>query len=104
MLKPLFQRDLDYPDINVGAIKILLIMSFGNEPVDLHATGLRPKLKYTWNLIVRPELELENIKVQDFDALAIAGGFEKAGFYEDAFDERLLNLIREFSLHLLSSG
>lgn len=70
--------------------------SFGNEPVDLNTTGFRPELKCTWNLIVRPELEFEKINVQDFDALAIAGGFEKAGFYEDAYDERLLNLIRAF--------
>ncbi len=70
--------------------------SFGNEPVDLITTGLRPEIICTWNLIVRPELEFEKIIVQDFDALAISGGFEKAGFYEDAYDERLLNLIREF--------
>jgi len=41
-------------------------------------------------------LEFDKINVHDFDALAIAGGFEKAGFYEDAYDERVLNLIREF--------
>lgn len=70
--------------------------SFGTEPVDLITTGLRPELRCTWNLDVRPELEFEKINVQDFDALAIAGGFENAGFYEDAYDERLLNLIREF--------
>ena len=70
--------------------------SFGSEPVDLITTGLRPELRCTWNLIVRPELEFENIDVQDFDALAISGGFEKAGFYEDAYDERFVNMIREF--------
>ena len=68
----------------------------GNKPVDLLTTGLRQEVKGTWNLIVRPELEFSKVKVQDFDALAIAGGFEKAGYYEDAFDERLLTLIREF--------
>ena len=70
--------------------------TFGNEAVDLITTGLRPELICTWNLIVRPELEFEKINIKDFDALAIAGGFEKAGFYEDAYDERLLVLIREF--------
>ncbi len=69
---------------------------YGKEPVGLLTTGLRPEIKCTWNFIVRPELEFEKINVQDFDALAIAGGFERAGFYEDAYDERLLNLIREF--------
>lgn len=70
--------------------------SFGTKPVDLLTTALRPELKCTWNLIVRPELNFEEVNVEDFDALAIAGGFESAGFYEDAYDERLLELIREF--------
>lgn len=69
---------------------------FGVEPVDLVTTGLRTEIKCTWNLIVRPEIELDKIKTKDFDALAIPGGFENAGFYEDAYDERFLNLIREF--------
>jgi protein deglycase len=70
---------------------------YGKEPVNLVTTGFRPEIKCTWNFIVRPELDFEKINVRDFDALAIAGGFEKAGFYVDAYDERLLNLIREFN-------
>ena len=69
---------------------------YGNEPVDLITTGLRPEIKCTWNLIVKPEVGFDRIDVGDFDALAIPGGFEKAGFYEDAYDERFLSLIREF--------
>ncbi len=38
---------------------------FGKEPVDLITTGLRPELKCTWNLIVKPELEFEKVNVQD---------------------------------------
>ena len=70
---------------------------YGTDPVDLVTTGLRNELKCTWNLIVKPEIEFNKIKVNDFDALAIPGGFEKAGFYEDAFDKRFLDLIREFN-------
>jgi 4-methyl-5(b-hydroxyethyl)-thiazole monophosphate biosynthesis len=69
---------------------------YGKEPVDLITTGLRPEIRCTWNLIVRPEMEFEKINVQDFNALAIPGGFEKAGFYEDAYNEIFLKLIREF--------
>ena len=69
---------------------------YGNKPVNLVTTGLRPEIKCTWNFIVRPELEFEKINVQEFDALAIPGGFEKAGYYQDAYDDRFLNLIREF--------
>ncbi|NWJ52065.1 MAG: DJ-1/PfpI family protein [Bacteroidetes bacterium] len=68
----------------------------GIESVDLVTTGLRPTLKCCWNLIVQPELPFDQIDVNDFDALAIPGGVGDAGFYEDAYDERFLNLIREF--------
>jgi 4-methyl-5(b-hydroxyethyl)-thiazole monophosphate biosynthesis len=68
----------------------------GTDPVDLETTGLRKEIKCTWNFIVKPELDFSEINVNDYDALAIPGGFEKAGFYEDAFDEKFLNLIRQF--------
>jgi len=68
----------------------------GTAPVEVVTTGLRSEIKCTWNLFVRPELEFDRVRVADFDALAIPGGFETAGFYEDAFDERFLDLIREF--------
>ena len=69
---------------------------FGTEPVDLITTGLQPEIKCTWNFLVKPEIEFNELDVGEFDALAIPGGFENAGFYEDAYDERFLNLIREF--------
>jgi 4-methyl-5(b-hydroxyethyl)-thiazole monophosphate biosynthesis len=69
----------------------------GTEPVDMITTGLRPEIKCKWNFNVRPEIEFDKINSKDYDALAIPGGFEDAGFYEDVFDERFLNLIREFN-------
>ena len=68
----------------------------GNEPVDMITTGLRPEIRCKWNFNVRPEIEFDKINPNDYDALAIPGGFEDAGFYEDVYDERFLNLIREF--------
>ena len=68
----------------------------GNEPVEMVTTALKSEIKCTWNLKVRPELDFDNVDVKDFDALAIPGGFEDAGFYSDAYDQRFLNLIREF--------
>ena len=69
---------------------------FGTKPVDLITTGLRQEIKCTWNFTVKPEIDFDKINVNDFDALAIPGGFENAGFYEDAFDDRFLKLIKEF--------
>lgn len=68
----------------------------GFNAVDLITTGLRPELTCYWNLIVKPELSFDKIKVDDFDALAIPGGAAVAGFFEDTYDERFLNLVREF--------
>jgi 4-methyl-5(b-hydroxyethyl)-thiazole monophosphate biosynthesis len=70
--------------------------AYGKEPVDLISTGLRSEIRGTWNFIVKPEIEFSEIDVSNFDALAIPGGFEEAGFYEDAYDERFLALIRDF--------
>lgn len=68
----------------------------GLESVDMVTTALRPTIKCYWNLIVQPEMAFDQINVDDFDALAIPGGAGEAGFYEDAYDERFLDLIREF--------
>ncbi len=69
---------------------------FGIEPVDLVTTALRPEIKCKWNFIVRPEIEFDKINSKDYDALAIPGGFKDSGYYDDAFDDRLLQLIRDF--------
>jgi protein deglycase len=68
----------------------------GTEPVNLITTGLRKEIQCTWNFRVRPEISFDTIDIKDYDALAIPGGFEKSGFYEDAYDERFLDLIRQF--------
>ena len=36
------------------------------------------------------------IDVDDYDALAIPRGFEEFGFYEEAYNEEFLDLIRKF--------
>ena len=68
----------------------------GNIGIDLITTALHPEIKGTWNLRILPELAFEDIEIEDYDALAVPGGFEEAGFYIDAFDNRFLSLIRAF--------
>ncbi|SHE58830.1 DJ-1/PfpI family protein [Dysgonomonas macrotermitis] len=65
-------------------------------PVDLVTTGFQSTIKCYWNLIITPELPFDQVDINDFDALAIPGGAEEAGFFQDAYDERFLDLIREF--------
>lgn len=68
----------------------------GDRSTELVTVGTRQTLKCTCNFIVTPEMLIEDLHVDDFDALAIPGGFEDAGFYEDAFSEKFLSVIREF--------
>ena len=58
--------------------------------------GFQEKVVSTFNIPVLVDKTIDAISVDDFDALAIPGGFEEFGFYEEAYDERFLNLIREF--------
>lgn len=70
--------------------------SYGHEGVEVETVALRPEVKCTFNLMVRAQRQIEDIEVADFDALAIPGGFQEKGFYEDAYDERVQDLIRGF--------
>lgn len=71
--------------------------TYGLEPIELVTVGLRKKVKCAWNFTIEPEYQLNEIDEDSFDAVAIPGGMSRAGFYEDAFDERLLCLIRKFN-------
>lgn len=64
--------------------------------VSVVTCGFQKKVISTFNIPVLVEKTIEEIDVNDYDALAIPGGFEEFGFYEEVFDERFLNLIREF--------
>lgn len=68
----------------------------GDIPVNVLTAGRRAQIKCTWNLIVTPEAQLSEISVDEYDALAVPGGFEEAGFYEDAYHEDFLKIIRQF--------
>lgn len=69
----------------------------GSHPVEVKTVGFSSSIKSYWNLIVQPEMLFHEIRVHDFDALAIPGGYEGAGFFTEAFDESFLQLIRDFN-------
>ncbi|WP_188066510.1 DJ-1/PfpI family protein [Brevibacillus brevis] len=68
----------------------------GDGTTELVTVGTRKELKCTWNFTVIPEMVIDDADVNDFDALALPGGFEQAGFYEDAYRDDVLAFIREF--------
>lgn len=59
--------------------------------------GFQKEVMSTFDIPVLVDQTIDEINVDDFDALAIPGGFEEFGFYEEAYDERFLSLIREFN-------
>lgn len=68
----------------------------GDEKIELFDVGLRLQIDTTFGLRILPKYQLADINLEDFDALAIPGGFEPAGFYREAFSEKFLQVIRSF--------
>lgn len=64
--------------------------------VEVVTCGFQKEVISTFNIPVLVEKTIDEIVVNEYDALAIPGGFEEYGFYEEAYDEKFLKLIREF--------
>lgn len=64
--------------------------------VSVVTCGFQRQVVSTFHIPVLVDKTIEEISADDYDALAIPGGFEEFGFYEEAYDERFLDLIREF--------
>nr|WP_321451253.1 DJ-1/PfpI family protein [uncultured Carboxylicivirga sp.] len=68
----------------------------GDGSTQLFTGALRKEIKSAFNQSFTVDCVFDEVDVNDFDALAIPGGFEVYGFYNDAYDERFLDLIRSF--------
>ena len=68
----------------------------GDGTTELVTCALRKQIQSTFNLEVTVDFTVDELDIDDYDALAIPGGFEEYGFYDDAYDERFLEIIREF--------
>ncbi|WP_368207726.1 DJ-1/PfpI family protein [Aeromonas sp. s12] len=58
--------------------------------------GFHQRVKCAWNFTIEPECLFDEIDIEEFDALVIPGGMSRAGFYDDAYDPRLLAWIKDF--------
>jgi 4-methyl-5(b-hydroxyethyl)-thiazole monophosphate biosynthesis len=68
----------------------------GSEQVDVVTVGLQSPVICTFGLTVIPDALLAEVQPDNFDALAVPGGFENFGFYEHAYSEEVSMLIRHF--------
>lgn len=69
---------------------------YNNGNINIVTCGFSKEIKSTFNIPIRVDLLIEEVKTDDYNALAIPGGFADYGFYEEAYNEKFLNLIREF--------
>jgi protein deglycase len=70
--------------------------AFGDERIRTVAAGLHRELRCAFGPGVVADALIPDLDLDAFDALAMPGGFGKAGFYEDAFSEGFLDVIRSF--------
>lgn len=68
----------------------------GNEEIEVVSAGLQPEVTCTFGLRIMPDALVGELDLEVFDALAIPGGFEEYGFYEEAFSETIGEVIRAF--------
>jgi 4-methyl-5(b-hydroxyethyl)-thiazole monophosphate biosynthesis len=68
----------------------------GDKSTKLFTCGLRKQINSSFNHQFTVDCLVKELDVNSFDALAIPGGFKNYGYYEDAFNEEFLSLIREF--------
>ena len=52
---------------------------------------------FTVDYVFESISDLQLLNNEDYIALAIPGGFENSGFFEDAYDERLMGLVQLFN-------
>lgn len=68
----------------------------GDHPVEVVDAGLTKQIVTTFGLSLNPNHLLSELDLGSFDALALPGGFEPAGFYVEALSEPFLATIRHF--------
>jgi 4-methyl-5(b-hydroxyethyl)-thiazole monophosphate biosynthesis len=70
--------------------------AFGDVRIRTCTAGLHRELTCAFGLRVVVDALVGELDLDSFNALAMPGGFGSAGFYEDAFSEELLAVIRRF--------
>jgi 4-methyl-5(b-hydroxyethyl)-thiazole monophosphate biosynthesis len=68
----------------------------GDGSTQLFTCGLRKEIKSSFDQKFIVDYLVSEIESSDFDALAIPGGFKLYGYYNDAYNDTFLELIRRF--------
>jgi 4-methyl-5(b-hydroxyethyl)-thiazole monophosphate biosynthesis len=63
------------------------------QKVDVYVTGFHKEVTGRFGLKIKPDVLIDDIDPQEYDALAIPGGFHSNGF-DEAYDAKVLNLAK----------
>jgi 4-methyl-5(b-hydroxyethyl)-thiazole monophosphate biosynthesis len=69
----------------------------GDHSTQLYTCALNKEIRSTFSQRLIVDFTLDEVNADDFHALAIPGGFVEYDFYKDAYNEKFLELIREFN-------
>lgn len=69
----------------------------GDKSTELITCGITKEVNTSFNQKVIPNKILSEINIDDYDALAIPGGFEEYDFYNDAYSNIFMEIIQEFN-------
>lgn len=70
---------------------------YGSEPIEVVTVGASSEVRCTFGMRVAPERVLDDVTADDYDALAVPGGFVEYGFDEASTTEPVTEVIRRFS-------
>lgn len=68
----------------------------GDKSTKLFSCGLTKEVRSSFDQKFIVDFLNTEINADEFDALAIPGGFEEYGFYEDAYNDSFLEIIQDF--------
>jgi len=69
----------------------------GDGSTKLFTCGLNKQIRSTFGQGFQVDYTIDEIDIDEYDALAIPGGFAEYDFYKDAYNENFLELIRAFN-------
>lgn len=64
--------------------------------IEVVTCGFKKTVYSTFGIPILVDKIIDEVCVNNYDALAIPGGFEEYGFYNEAYDQRFLDMIVEF--------
>jgi len=68
----------------------------GDYSTKLYTCGLRKQINSSFEQQFNVDYIVKEVDIDSFDALVVPGGFKNYGYYEDAYSEKFLNIIRGF--------